>query len=135
MQMKRTTTSISKDTRCSFIKPSGDRCGAARVRDSGYCYFHSPTCQEERHAARVRGGLARHATGEPGDYRIESPADILVILERAVNDCFAQAPTLGRAKTLAQICSVLLKGMEVVEFESRLRVLEQAVFKAIEDKR
>jgi hypothetical protein len=42
---------------------------------------------------------------------------------------------LGRAKTLAQICSVLLKGMEVVEFESRLRVLEQAVFKAIEDKR
>jgi hypothetical protein len=113
---------------CTFLKASGERCGAQKLRGADFCYFHAPELVDTRADARRRGGLARHGPrGEAGEYVIASPADVLGVLTDALNDTMALGNTAGRAKTIGYICQIILKGYEVTEFEGRLKALESKV--------
>lgn len=119
---------ITLDTKCTFIKTNGQKCEANRLKDSPFCYFHSPEVVVARADARRRGGLARYGDkGETGSYVIKSPQDILGILEDAINDTLALGNSTSRAKTVGYLCQVILKGFEVTEIENRLRALEERV--------
>lgn len=121
---------ITIDPKCTFIKTNGQRCEANRLKDSPFCYFHSPKVVVERAEARRRGGFARLGDkGQTGSYIIKSPQDLLTILEDAINDTKALGNTTSRAKTLGFLCQIILKGFEVTEMENRLRVLEDRVNK------
>ena len=120
---------ITTPTTCVFIKANGERCQARKMVDSEFCYFHSPQVVVERAEARRRGGLRRHGDkGQTGSYVIKSSQDVLGILEDAINDTCALEQTQGRAKTLGYLCQIILRGFEVTEIESRLRVLEEKVY-------
>ena len=113
---------------CTFLKADGSRCGAQKLRGADFCYFHAPSLSLERADARRRGGLARHGPrGEAGEYVIASPADVLGVLTDALNDTMALGNTAGRAKTVAYICQIILKGYEAAEVEGRIKALENKV--------
>ena len=124
-------TSVTQITQtCSHVKVSGQRCLAARLRDSDLCFWHSPEVVTQRLEARRRGGLNRFGPrGEPGEYVISTPADILTVLEAALNDCWALPNTQGRARTIGFLCGVLLRGFEVSELDTRIRSLEDRIFR------
>jgi hypothetical protein len=113
---------------CNFIKEDGERCGAQKLVSGDFCFFHEPKVIDIRQDARRKGGLNRYGPkGEAGSYTIKSPADVLTVLEDALNDTMALGNTTGRAKTIAGICQIILKGFEVTEFEGRLKALESKV--------
>ncbi|MBA7570372.1 hypothetical protein ES708_12121 [subsurface metagenome] len=120
---------IRKDTICTFIKKNGEQCQAHKLRGSSYCYWHSDQVVVARADARRRGGLARHAGGELGSYTIKSPQDILGLLEDAINSACALSNSLGRAKTIGYLAQIILRGFEVTELSTRLKALEDRVYK------
>ncbi len=120
---------ITIDNICTFIKKNGERCQARKLRDSDFCYFHSPQVVVERADARRRGGLRRYGVkGETGSYIIKSPQDVLTILEDAINDTLALGNSTSRAKAIGYLTQIILKGFEVTEIENRLRALEEKVY-------
>jgi hypothetical protein len=121
---------ISITETCSYIKPNGQRCQAQKLRGSDFCYFHSPQLVVQRAEARRRGGLHRYGDkNETGSYVIKSPQDVLTILEDAINDAVALPNTQGRAKAIANLCVVILRGFEVTSLDDRLKALEDRIFR------
>ena len=118
---------ITIDKRCQFIKENGERCEAKTCLGSPYCYFHHPQLVNERAAARRRGGLHRYAKGEPGNYQIENPGDILLVLVDSLNLATALPNTAGRAKAIGYIASILLKTFELSELHNRITALENRI--------
>ncbi|OGO04603.1 MAG: hypothetical protein A2Y60_01855 [Chloroflexi bacterium RBG_13_54_9] len=118
---------ITVDKRCQFIKENGERCEAKCCLGSPYCYFHHPSLSNERAVARRRGGLNRYARGEPGNYQIETPGDILAVLVDSLNQATALPNTAGRAKAIGYVASILLKTFELSDLHNRLRALEKRV--------
>ena len=45
--------------RCEFIKKDGTQCGGYALIGFEYCFFHEPTREAERKAARAKGGESR----------------------------------------------------------------------------
>jgi len=118
---------VTISRQCEFIKAAGGRCEAKCVSDSSFCYFHHPQLVEKRTEARRRGGLHRYAKGEPGNYLIESPGDILMVLVDSLNQATALPNTAGRAKAIGYVASILLKTFELSELHTRLAALEKKV--------
>jgi hypothetical protein len=50
--------------RCTFIKPSGDRCGSIAMKGYPTCYGHRPELAEERRRNASKGGK-RGGRGRP----------------------------------------------------------------------
>ena len=121
---------ISTVETCGFIKANGERCRASRLHGSEFCFFHSPEVVLQRAEARRAGGLNRCGPkGETGSYLIKSPADVLTILEDAINDACALPSTGGRARSVGYLCAIILKGFEIVDMDARLKALEDKVFR------
>ena len=49
------TEKITIDSKCVFLKANGERYEANRLKDSDFCYFHSPEVVVARAEARRRG--------------------------------------------------------------------------------
>ena len=126
-QEVRQAVTISRQ--CQFIKENGERCQAKCVSGLPWCYFHAPELVNERAAARRRGGLHRYAKGEPGNYQIETPYDILAVLVDSLNQATALPNTAGRAKAIGYIASILLKTFELSELHNRITALENRIGK------
>ena len=124
--MDTTTTSQT----CIATTKSGSQCRAAALPGSSWCWFHDPGKAAERAAARSKGGAARHGRhldltpGEP--VTVRGVADVMHVLELAVNDALGLEPSIARARCLGYLCGVAYKGLELSTFEERLRVLEEA---------
>ena len=112
---------------CKATTKSGDPCGAFGLA-SGYCFMHDPTKAAERKAARTKGGRARHGRrieqGSTDPVRIESLADVVHLLERAVNDALALENSVQRARTIGYLAGVMVKALRESELEQRVSVLE-----------
>lgn len=110
---------------CTHIKEDGERCGAQKLVSGDFCFFHEPKVIDIRQDARRKGGLNRYGPkGEAGSYTIKSPADVLTILEDAINDAMSLGNTAGRAKTIGYLAQIVLRGFEVAELEGRIKALE-----------
>jgi hypothetical protein len=120
---------LAVSTKCAYIHPDGRSCKANRLKNSSLCFFHSPLVTEARAEARRRGGLHRYAEGQPGNYVIESPHDVLAVLIDSLNETTALPNTCGKAKAIAGLVSVLLKGFEASVIQERLTALEEKVFR------
>ncbi len=116
---------------CTFIKEDGTGCGAPRLTDGEFCFWHSPDHATERAEAARLGGLRRRREKTvAAAYDLEG-LDGLQQVRRLVN--IAALDTLGlenavaRNRTLAYLAMVLLKTLEVGELQERLEALEGAV--------
>jgi hypothetical protein len=125
---QQTRKELAVSAKCAYIHPSGRQCKANRLKGSSLCFFHSPLVTEARAEARRRGGLHRYAEGQPGNYVIESPHDVLAVLIDSLNETTALPNTCGKAKAIAGLVAVLLRGFELSEFHTRLSALEKKVW-------
>jgi hypothetical protein len=110
------------------VKDDGQPYGAPRLRDSEFCFWHSPDHANELAEAQRLGGLRRRKEKTvAGAYDLEGLDDVPKIrrlLEIAVLDTLSLENSVARSRTLAYLAQVALKTLEVGEFEARLEALE-----------
>lgn len=116
---------------CDGINAGGAPCGATPMRDSRYCFFHSPETQQEAKEARRLGGQRRKREGTvTGAYEVDgiaTVAEVLRVLEIAVIDTLSLENSVSRNRTLGALAQTALKTIEVGELESRLEQLESVL--------
>jgi hypothetical protein len=119
---------LLKTSTCRAVKDDGQPCGAPRLRDSEFCFWHSPDHADELAEAQRLGGLRRRKERTvSGAYDLEGLDDVPKIrrlLEIAVTDTLSLENSIARSRTLAYLAQVALKTLEVGEFEARLEALE-----------
>jgi hypothetical protein len=124
--------------KCQAITQNGAPCSAYAVADSDYCFHHDPACGAQRHAARSKGGRARHGrhigpVGQAPPVTLETMADVAVLLRRTINQTLQLENSLQRARTIGYLAGLVLKALEMSTLEERVAALETA-FERREDR-
>lgn len=113
---------------CAGTTKKGERCQAPPLTSSAYCFVHDPDREEERAAARSRGGFALHygAGGKPqGEpVQVRTADDVCKLLETAASDALARKPSANRSRLLAYIATAALRAVEAHDLEGRVQALE-----------
>ncbi len=98
------------------------------LKDSQYCWVHSPEHASEVKEARRLGGLRRRRETAISDaYEFESLTSvegIRRVLQIAVLDTLAAENSLSRNRTLAYLVMVALKALETGDLEERVALEE-----------
>ena len=130
------TTNTAK--RCKATKRDGRPCQAWSVAGSEFCFWHDPARAADRARASANGGHARHGRhlvstddGEP--VSVADVADVLALLERAVNDVLTLENSIARARALGYLAGAALRALEVGQLEQRLEALEVILNEDLED--
>jgi len=120
---------------CKAKNRRGEPCGAYAIDGSDFCFWHDPAKVQERAQARSEGGKARQGrrvfvnadTGEQHtEVVLETPADVVEVVAKALNDLFKLENSVQRAKAAASLAGVALKALEVADLEARIAALEAA---------
>ena len=117
------------ERQCIFHLPSGRQCKAAPLKDSEFCWVHSPERAKEVQEARRLGGLRRKRESTISRaYQFESLDSVdgirrIVLI--AVLDALSMENSMSRARTLAYLAQVALRMMEVGDIEARVEALEE----------
>ena len=113
---------------CIFIKDDGARCRAHAMRDSQWCYTHSPQLAERRKRTNSKGGKSGGRGRPRGGKELASIKSQLQELAYEVKSGQMQR---ADAAVVGQILNVLLRALETErkwhelgELEERLRALE-----------
>jgi hypothetical protein len=113
------------------VKDDGQPCRAPRLRDSEFCFWHSPEHAEEAAEAQRLGGLRRRrekAVAGAYDFDgLDSVPKARRLLEIAALDSLALENSVARSRTLAYLAQVALKALEVGELAERIDALERLV--------
>lgn len=116
---------------CAAVGNRGEPCGMPPLKDSQFCWSHSPDHAQEVQEARRLGGLRRRRESTiAGAYDFEGLGtvnDIRRLLEVAVMDTLELPNSIARSRTLAYLAQVALRALEVGDFEKRIVALEQCV--------
>jgi len=116
--------------RCKASSSTGKPCQSFAVDGSEFCFWHAPELAERRKLARSNGGRARHGRTVATDktpVKLESLGDVVVLVERAVNDLLQLETSVSRARALGYLASVATKALEVSDLEQRIARLEAEV--------
>ena len=124
------------ESSCRAVKDDGQPCRAPRLRDSEFCFWHSPEHAEEAAEAQRLGGLRRRREKTvSGAYDFEGLADVAQVqrlLEIAASDTLSLENSVARSRTLAYLAQVALKALEVGELAERIDALERLVAPRLE---
>ena len=120
-----------RESSCRAVKDDGQPCRAPRLRDSEFCFWHSPEHAEEAAEAQRLGGLRRRrekAVAGAYDFDgLDSVPKARRLLEIAALDSLALENSVARSRTLAYLAQVALKALEVGELAERIEALERLV--------
>lgn len=124
-------TTTGNPQHCKAITRAGQPCTAYAVANSNFCFAHDPGRSQARKAARQAGGRARHGrrletSGNSEPVQIRSITDVVMLLEKTINDALSLENSLQRARTVGYLAGVFIKAFEVSELERRIEILEQA---------
>jgi hypothetical protein len=116
-------------SRCTAIKPSGERCKVRAIEGSEWCWNHDPAHAEERRRHGSRGGK-RAGRGRP-------QAEVVGIKQRLsdlADDVLTGEVDKGVAAVASQILNVYLRAVSVelavreqLEITERLEALEETL--------
>jgi hypothetical protein len=116
---------------CAVTNQGGHPCGQPPGRESDFCFWHDPAMAEEAAAARRLGGTRRKRDATvKGAYEIEGLTtipEIRRVVEIAVLDALSLENSVARSRALMNGAQVLVKLVEVGEFEDRLAQLESVM--------
>jgi hypothetical protein len=115
--------------KCQANKADGSPCGAPALPGDSHCFFHSPGREQERAAARSRGGQAsrRKAVVLPSDTAdvpLATVADVVKLLGQTVNETRKGQLDVKVANALGYLLSVALRALQDSDLEKRIAVLE-----------
>ncbi len=116
-------------SRCTAIKPSGERCKGRATPGSEWCWNHDPAHAEERRRHGSRGGK-RGGRGRPQ----AELANIKARLSDLADDVLEGKVDKGVAAVASQVLNVYLRAVSVelkvreqLELIERLEALEEAL--------
>jgi len=113
---------------CSAIKRNGQICQAWACSDSDFCFAHDPAKSVERHAARRKGGLARHkhvATRWLEPVKLQTIADVLAFLENLAGDLMLLSNTPQKIRAGTALANAARAAIQDGELVDRVGALEQ----------
>ena len=114
--------------KCHGKTASGAACKMPAVKNSKYCFTHSPDTRAEQAAARRRGGENRHTphfadeTQLPA--KVEKLEDANKILTYTLAEVIGMDNSLMRARVLLSLFDSFVKSFEIGELEQRIAALE-----------
>ncbi len=115
------------ESECRTVKSDGVPCGAPRMRDSEFCFWHAPEHAEEAAEARRLGGLRkRREHAIQGAYAYEgltTAAGIRRVLEVATIDLLGLDNTVARDRALITGALAATKLLEVSELAEQMKEL------------
>lgn len=112
---------------CSHKKANGKRCKAQARTGKTVCTFHDPTMSKRNREGRRQGGLnGRAATLPPDtpDAALGSVAEVACFLASTLNQVRTGRLAANVGNCLFVGAGVLLKAIEVSDFEARIAALE-----------
>lgn len=115
---------------CKHIKADGERCQAAALFDSAFCFFHDPDTTSERQEASARGGYNGRIRVLPENCpnaEVQSAADIVRLLGETINQVRKGDLDPRIANAVGYLANVALRAIEGGDIEKRLTGLEAAV--------
>ena len=120
---------MSKTGKCEHKKSNGERCRAKALTNDRFCFFHSPTKNQERRQARQAGGVSRSQKTtvlppDTGDRRLQSPTDVCGLLGETINQVRCGLMDSRIATAVGYLAGTLLRGMEHGQLDDRLTRIE-----------
>ena len=116
--------------KCTYIKANKAKCQANAMKNSKFCFAHNPDTKEQHALAVVKGGkLSKRDRLNLPLVKIKTPADVVSILEEAINGVRTGTIPPNVANTLAYICSHTLRAMEASGLDDRLEIVESVLLK------
>lgn len=117
---------------CQALNARGGPCSAAALSGREYCFYHDPERAVERVAAQAKGGHARHGrtlgpAAPHAAISVATTADIVKLVERAINDALSLENSLQRARTVGYLALAACKAMELNELADRVAALEMVL--------
>jgi hypothetical protein len=126
------------DRTCKARSENGDPCRQAALRESDFCFWHSPDHAEEAAEARRLGGLRRRKEKvTSGAFEFEGLGtvdQVRRLLEIAALDALGLENSIARSRTLAYLAQVSVKLLEVGELEDRVRAIESVLHPRLEER-
>ena len=121
---------LTSKNQCQATKRNGEPCNAS-ANETGFCFTHDATKGRERAIARRKGGLQR-ITPHVADASIvqretRSIADVMVILDYALQESLVLSNSIQRGRLLVSIAHGFIEALKVGEFEKRLEAIENAM--------
>lgn len=117
------------EKQCQFIR-NGRRCQAWAIKNSQFCFAHSPDRKRERMLARSKGGKSpkrNYNVLEP--IKIESHKDVVKLVSQTINEVRQGMVDVRIANCIFYGGGILIRALEFSDLEKRLEELEKAVFK------
>ena len=116
---------------CLGVNQQQEPCRQAPLKNSDYCFWHSPEHETEAAEARRLGGLRRRREGAlSGAYELDSLAstpDLRRLLEVAAFDALGLENSVARVRALTAIVQVGARLLETGELEARVTALEATI--------
>jgi hypothetical protein len=118
---------------CTHIHPDGRRCGTSAITGSKFCFWHDPAKAKARSDAGRKGGRKSKIASvkvlpeETPDVKVKCPDDLRQLLVDTISQVRRGDMAPAVANSVAILTGHLLKVMEVGEFETRLRRVEDAL--------
>jgi hypothetical protein len=121
---------VSDKPKCHANKADGSRCGALALPGQEHCFFHAPSREQERAAARSRGGQAsrRKAAVLPLDtaeLALATVDDVVKLLAQTINQTRTGRLDTRTANAVGYLCGILLKALQDSDLDRRIAALEQ----------
>lgn len=116
--------------KCQATRADGKPCQSWPIRNSSFCFIHSPENASKRAEARRRGGLNRQTAhgGDAGNVpaRIRSLTDVLELLDYSRAEIMALENGVNRGRLLLALAAEYRQSIQVGEMEARIAALEAA---------
>lgn len=108
-------------SKCTFIKPNGDRCGGVASGGSGFCWHHDPANANQLRANSAKGGRGKARRQTASDEVVWIKGELDRVYEGALNG------TLGSRQ--AAVCIQALNS-RLRSAELTYKLEEQAALEA-----
>lgn len=121
--------------KCRYLKLDGSACKANAMKDSDFCWMHSPHIDEiEKQHSRYRGGVNRHIPEktELPEVVLKNLNDIPPMLVDTIQHLRRGAIDVRLGTAIGYLSNVLMKSYELTDLEPRIEKVEQYIKENLE---
>ncbi len=116
--------------KCKHIKDDGSPCKGFAVKDSNYCWAHTPDINnKEKQYSRYRGGVNRHSRAKTAIPKIvlNTMRDIPAFLVCTIDRMNSGAIDVRLGTAIGYLSNVLMKSYELSDLERRVENVENYI--------
>ena len=116
--------------KCKFTKPDGTACNINAMKNSGFCWHHSPDVNDQdKHAALSRGGKTKKnkLIIHLPELKIENTKDLPPFLIDTIRNVRSGILSAKIGSVIGYLSGILLRSYEISDLNARIEKLEQLI--------